>query len=148
MFASLRYIQTHHDFAQIPGQPDLNPYSEANKKEKAPAADNEGAKDGAADGVAQPSTAIDQVPEPDSPEVFQASLRELARDLILKEQQIEYLISVLPGIGNSEQDQNSRIQALSTSLREIEDERKTAAQSKEEMLRMLGDLAANCKRVY
>jgi len=147
MFASLRYIQTHHDFAQIPGQPDLNPYSEANKKEKAPA-DNEGGKDGAADGVAQGSTAIDQVPEPDSPDVFQASLRELARDLILKEQQIEYLISVLPGIGNSEQDQNTRIQALSTDLRQIEEERKTASQTKEEMLRMLGDLAASCKRVY
>ncbi|KAK8217352.1 Mediator of RNA polymerase II transcription subunit 21 [Zalaria obscura] len=48
-----------------------------------------------------PDPSNTEEPVPDSPEVFQAALRELARDLIMKEQQIEHLIGVLPGIVTS-----------------------------------------------
>ncbi|OJJ96491.1 hypothetical protein ASPACDRAFT_63412 [Aspergillus aculeatus ATCC 16872] len=59
-------------------------------------------------------------PAPDSPRTFAARQRELARDLVLKEQQIEYLISVLPGIGSSEAEQEHRIRELEGELRRWE----------------------------
>lgn len=62
-------------------------------------------------------------PAPDSPRTFASRQRELARDLIIKEQQIEYLISVLPGIGASETEQETRIQELEKELRAVEQER-------------------------
>ncbi|KAL3461618.1 mediator complex, subunit Med21 [Aspergillus heterothallicus] len=62
-------------------------------------------------------------PRPDSPRTFAARQRELARDLVLKEQQIEYLVSVLPGIGSSEAEQEERIKALEKELRAAEEER-------------------------
>lgn len=66
-------------------------------------------------------------PQPDTPRTFAARQRELARDLIIKEQQIEYLISVLPGIGASEAEQEARIRELETQLREVEKERTAKA---------------------
>ncbi|OJJ58990.1 hypothetical protein ASPSYDRAFT_45413 [Aspergillus sydowii CBS 593.65] len=62
-------------------------------------------------------------PRPDSPRTFAARQRELARDLVIKEQQIEYLISVLPGIGSSEAEQEKRIRELEGELRGVEVER-------------------------
>ncbi|KAL4887835.1 mediator complex, subunit Med21 [Aspergillus ambiguus] len=62
-------------------------------------------------------------PTPDSPRTFASRQRELARDLIIKEQQIEYLISVLPGIDSSEAEQERRIRELEGELREVETER-------------------------
>lgn len=62
-------------------------------------------------------------PRPDSPRTFAARQRELARDLVIKEQQIEYLISVLPGIGSSEAEQEKRIRELERELRGVEEER-------------------------
>lgn len=90
----------------------------------------------------------DQPPGPDDPATFQAALKELARDLVLKEQQIEYLISVLPGIGESEANQSQRIQALEKELREADEERKVALAERENMLVTLAALAGECKRVY
>lgn len=142
MFASLRYIQTHHSYAAIEGQPDQNPN---------PLAETAIATSGAGHTVNGSTTDIPTQPQEDtadSPEVFQASLRELARDLILKEQQIEYLIGVLPGIGTSEADQNARITALETRLRQTEEERKAAMLEKNKMLDILGQLASNSKRVH
>lgn len=85
---------------------------------------------------------------PDDPVTFQAALKELARDLVLKEQQIEYLISVLPGIGESEANQSQRIQVLEKELREADGERKKALEERETMLDKLGALAGECKRIY
>ncbi|CAG8920249.1 unnamed protein product [Penicillium salamii] len=62
-------------------------------------------------------------PAPDSPRTFASRQRELARDLIIKEQQIEYLISVLPGISMSEAEQEGRIRELEVELRGVEIER-------------------------
>lgn len=62
-------------------------------------------------------------PAPDSPRTFASRQRELARDLVIKEQQIEYLISVLPGIDSSEAEQERRIRELEAELRGVEAER-------------------------
>ncbi len=50
----------------------------------------------------------------------------MAQDLILKEQQIEYLISVLPGLENSERGQEQMILQLDEQLKAAEEERKEA----------------------
>lgn len=61
---------------------------------------------------------------PDSPTTFAANQLQLVRDLIVKEQQIEYLIQVLPGIGTSEQEQEERIKTLEKELRQMQEQRK------------------------
>lgn len=91
-----------------------------------------GAEPGAVEGE-DPSL----LPQPDSQRTFAARQRELARDLIIKEQQIEYLISVLPGIGASEAEQEARIRELETQLREVEKERLAKA---EELTQLRGRL--------
>ncbi|KAH8705168.1 putative RNA polymerase II transcription mediator complex subunit Srb7 [Talaromyces proteolyticus] len=68
-----------------------------------------------------------QPPQPDSPELFAYRQRELARDLIIKEQQIEYLISRLPGIGSSEAEQEARIRELEDELRQVQDKKERKA---------------------
>ncbi|KAJ5399637.1 hypothetical protein N7465_010126 [Penicillium sp. CMV-2018d] len=78
---------------------------------------------GAAPGTAVEGEDPNLPPAPDSPSTFASRQRELARDLIIKEQQIEYLISVLPGIGASEAEQETRIRELETELRGVEKER-------------------------
>lgn len=156
MFASIRYIQSRHAFAPIPGQPDmsepaapapapLQPSDQPNQTLTASAAVDDNAQQGdAAAAVAQP----DLPPGPDDPDVFKAALRELSRDLVLKEQQIEYLISVLPGIGESEANQNDRIRGLEKELREADAQRNKALEQREVMLDTLSHLAGECKRVY
>ncbi|KAA6410017.1 MAG: Mediator subunit Med21 [Lasallia pustulata] len=89
-YASLRYISTHH------------PPSTSNNQPAAPAAPD-------------PNSQDPNPPRPDSPSTFAAAQRELAHDLVLKEQQNEYLISVLPGIGTSEKEQEERIRVLERS---------------------------------
>lgn len=94
-----------------------------------------GAEPGAVEGE-DPSL----LPQPDSPRTFAARQRELARDLIIKEQQIEYLISVLPGIGASEAEQEARIRELETQLREAEKERVAKAEELKQLRGRLEDV--------
>jgi mediator of RNA polymerase II transcription subunit 21 len=61
---------------------------------------------------------------PDSPTTFAANQLQLVRDLVIKEQQIEYLLKVLPGIGTSEKEQEERIRSLDKELRQIQEQRK------------------------
>src|ERR1700761_4858734 len=118
MYASLSYIQIRHPYGDIPGQPSQEPVPIApqsapttpavaalpnggtSKQKQQPEAEKSGEPKA-------PST-----PPPEDPQVFDTALRELARDLVLKEQQIEYLINSLPGIGNSEADQEQRMREL------------------------------------
>jgi mediator of RNA polymerase II transcription subunit 21 len=78
--------------------------------------------------------------------VFKAGQKELAQDLILKEQQIEYLISVLPGLGNSERDQEEMIRQLEVELKEAEARRKEALKEKEAVLARLESVIRGVKR--
>ncbi|OKL57584.1 Mediator of RNA polymerase II transcription subunit 21 [Talaromyces atroroseus] len=75
-----------------------------------------------------------QPPQPDSPQLFLFRQKELARDLIIKEQQIEYLIGRLPGIGASEAEQEARIRELESELRQVE----LAREKKARELKKLG----------
>lgn len=68
------------------------------------------------------------------PETFKAGMTELARDLIIKEQQIEYLVSTLPGLLNSERDQLQMMRDLEEELMAAEAQRLEAVKERDEVL--------------
>ncbi|CAG7925506.1 unnamed protein product [Penicillium olsonii] len=145
-YATLGYLTTYHDNAPTtppPNVPDAAPaLAKITKNSSSPpvpaAIANKAGGAAAIAGNASPPPAPPQQPgaapvvegddpnlppAPDSPRTFASRQRELARDLIIKEQQIEYLISVLPGISTSEAEQEGRIRELEVELRGVEVER-------------------------
>jgi mediator of RNA polymerase II transcription subunit 21 len=84
--------------------------------------------------------------EPYPADVFKAGQRELAQDLIIKEQQIEYLISKLPGLTHSEKDQEQRIRELEEELKEAEEKSKVAVKEKEVLLAKVEEVIRSVKR--
>lgn len=78
-----------------------------------------------------------QPPLPDSPQLFLYRQKELARDLIIKEQQIEYLIGRLPGIGSSEAEQEAQIRELESELRQVEFAREKKARELKKLWKRL-----------
>ncbi|KAK0714652.1 mediator complex, subunit Med21 [Lasiosphaeris hirsuta] len=81
-----------------------------------------------------------------TPDVFQAGQLELARDLIVKEQQVEYLISSLPGLDNSERDQEQLIRDLEEELKVAETQRLEAVREKDEVLLKLDQVLRGIRR--
>jgi mediator of RNA polymerase II transcription subunit 21 len=77
---------------------------------------------------------------------FRADQQQLARDMIEKEQMIEGLITLLPGLKNNEQDQERRIRQLEEELKIAEEERKQAVKGKEEVLARLDAVIRSVKR--
>ncbi|KAI9867513.1 MAG: RNA polymerase II mediator complex subunit [Trichoglossum hirsutum] len=84
---------------------------------------------------------------PDPPGLFAQRQRELARDLVVKEQQIEYLIGVLPGIGTSEREQEARLKTLEGELKEAERERQEAMRERVRVRAVLDQVIGSVKRV-
>ncbi|KAI5814623.1 mediator complex, subunit Med21 [Pyronema omphalodes] len=93
----------------------------------------------------------DRVPDdkhfPDDPAVFESSLSELARDIIVKSKQIEVLITSLPGIGVSEEDQKNRLLNLEQQLKEAEAERLKAVEEKELARERLESVIVKLRRI-
>ncbi|OAQ99468.1 hypothetical protein LLEC1_02043 [Akanthomyces lecanii] len=85
---------------------------------------------------------VDPLPEDE----FAAGLTELSRDLIFKEQQIEYLISLLPGLNNSEQDQEKAIKDLEEDLKAAEAERQEALEERDGILTQLDSVICSIRR--
>ncbi|KAL1912222.1 RNA polymerase II mediator complex subunit [Sporothrix stenoceras] len=77
---------------------------------------------------------------------FRQGQEELARDLVYKEQQIEYLIGSLPGLENTEQDQERLIRELEEELKVAEVQRKEAVRERDEMLAKLDGVIRSIKR--
>jgi len=84
--------------------------------------------------------------EPLPADQFSADQQQLARDMIEKEQMIEGLITLLPGLKNNEQDQERRIKQLEEELKIAEQERKQAVKGKEEVLARLDAVIRSVKR--
>jgi len=74
--------------------------------------------------------AVDPLPADE----FKQGLVELAQDLVIKEQQIEVLISSLPGLDNSESDQERYIKELQEELNVAEAQRQEAIRERDEAL--------------
>tara|TARA_R110002003_G_scaffold105_3_gene8743 strand:+ start:14986 stop:15519 length:534 start_codon:yes stop_codon:yes gene_type:complete len=86
-------------------------------------------------------------PEPVSPEQFQDDIKEFARDVVLKQQQVEALIANLPGLNVSEEQQIERMKQLERELEELETERAQAVKEKEVLLRKVEDKIMGVGRV-
>ncbi|RKU45774.1 RNA polymerase II mediator complex subunit [Coniochaeta pulveracea] len=105
--------------------------------------------------VLGPKDKIQDIPKQQEPEVeplpqdeFKAGQLELARDLIIKEQQIEYLISILPGLENSERDQEQSIKELEEELKVAEAQRLDAIKEKDEELAKLDQVIRGVRRPF
>lgn len=71
---------------------------------------------------------------------------ELSQDLVLKEQQIEVLISSLPGLDNSEMDQQRSIKELEEDLKAAEAQRQEAIKEKDQTLAELDAVIRSIRR--
>lgn len=131
MQASLTYIKSRAPPAPIPGQPLLSTFAEHEAQSAAQAA----SQSQSTQTQTQPSQQPSQPPPPPSQEEFHRDLRELSRDLLLKEQQIEVLVASLPGLNASEKEQVERMKELERELEEIEGERVEAVREKERLVR-------------
>ncbi|KAM5348060.1 hypothetical protein ACJ41O_007884 [Fusarium nematophilum] len=85
---------------------------------------------------------VDSLP----PDEFRAGMVELSQDLILKEQQIEVLISSLPGLDNSEMDQERYIKELEEDLKVAESQRQEAIKEKDQILAELDTVIRSIRR--
>lgn len=85
--------------------------------------------------------------EPMSQEQFQEDLKEFARDIVLKQQQVEALIAGLPGLNVSEEEQIARMEELQKELEGLEGERVQAVKEKEILLRRVEDKIMGVGRV-
>lgn len=84
--------------------------------------------------------------EPLPADEFQAGMVELSRDLIVKEQQIEVLISTLPGLDSSEQDQEKNIKELEEDLKAAEAQRQEALKERDQILAELDSVIRSVRR--
>lgn len=169
MYATLSYTSTRASPSPIPGQPLQSPAApafpgstHATSDAAAPETQTQTQTQGSSNPTqtttsfdpSQPQTQTQTQPQTqtrllstrpprhDPAAAFTADLHELARDLIVKEQQIEMLIERLPGIGTSERAQRARMAVLERQLREIEEERARAVAEKERLLeRVAGRIA-------
>lgn len=128
MFASIRYIDTHHPYGTIEGQSDQSPATTAitqpTATQQTQSTSTQTQTSIFTDPPLLPPPPPGEAETRDSPSKFEAILQELAQDLVVKEQQIEYLVDSLPGLGNSQASQEARIQELELELREVTEERK------------------------
>lgn len=156
------YNYRHHPYADIHGQPSQAPAT-VSFFDPPPAANTTTAAGALTNGTTTTQTQqptnqpanpnnddeIDKrfSDEPHSAAEHTASLRELAQGLVLKEQQIEYLIQSLPGIGSSERDQERRIRELQEELRVVEQERAEKEVLREGLVEGLGKWIMGGRRV-
>ncbi|KAL2134776.1 hypothetical protein VTI74DRAFT_10850 [Chaetomium olivicolor] len=89
-----------------------------------------------------PDLKADQPKEVDTldPKTFSDGQREIAKDLVDQAQLIEYLISELPGLDNSEREQLGMIQALEEEIAVAEAHRQEAGKERDEVLAQLDTL--------
>lgn len=71
---------------------------------------------------------------------------ELSRDLIVKEQQMEVLISTLPGLDNSQEDQERHIRDLEEDLKTAQTQRVEAIKERDNILTELDAIIRSLRR--
>ncbi|KAF2762338.1 hypothetical protein EJ05DRAFT_497192 [Pseudovirgaria hyperparasitica] len=141
MYSSLMYINTRAPYRAIDGQPDWDPLKEDEyaKQDTQTQSQTKLSKD--------PDSAEYDPEKPHPPEYFYASMRELSRDLVTKQQQIDFLIDVLPGIGQSEQQQKKRLEELEQQLVAMEEDRLASLKEKDRLLEKLDEVVSKVKRI-
>ncbi|CAF9942546.1 MAG: RNA polymerase II mediator complex subunit [Alectoria fallacina] len=137
-YASIRYLTLHHNSSALTLPPPSSPqHNHNNSNSNANANFNH-----------EHQESFSYLPEkrPDTPTAFASAQRELAQDLLLKTKQIEYLISVLPGVESSQEKQEVRIAELDVELREALEERKKAEEEREIWLGRVDGIIGEIKR--
>jgi mediator of RNA polymerase II transcription subunit 21 len=82
-----------------------------------------------------------------SPEQFQEDIKEFARDIVIKQQQMEALIANLPGLNVSEEQQVQRMKDLERELEGLEGDRLAAVKEKEVLLKRVEEKIMGVGRV-
>ncbi|KAI9836742.1 MAG: RNA polymerase II mediator complex subunit [Thelocarpon superellum] len=144
-YASLRYISSHH----LPAAPGASTSTSASNHAGGTTTTtaSQGAETSPPPQQSQSHSSAPEVPRPDTPTTFRRRQHELARDLLLKEAQIEVLIAHLPGIERSEADQEARLKDLQAELKRAEEERTQAVRAREEVLDRLDAVVMAFRRV-
>ncbi|KAK4126311.1 CSE2-domain-containing protein [Parathielavia appendiculata] len=95
-----------------------------------------------------PDLKADQPKEVDTldPQTFKDGQVEISRDLIYQAQRIEYLVSELPGLQNSERDQLRIIQGLEEEIAGLEAQRQEAVRERDEVFAQLDALVRSLQR--
>ncbi|KAH6635493.1 mediator complex, subunit Med21 [Chaetomium sp. MPI-SDFR-AT-0129] len=84
--------------------------------------------------------------QPLDPQTFKDGQAEIARDIIVQAQRIEYLVSELPGLQNSERDQLRIIGALEEEIAGLEAQRQEATRERDEVFGQLDALLKSMQR--
>lgn len=131
MYASIHYINTHAPPSRIPGQP-FHHHTHHHASTSASNGANPPTTAGSSPLPAAATAVNGTSPhtDPSTPAAplqpfadgggFEDTLRELAQDLVVKQQQIEVLARSLPGRGRSEGEQWARVRELEGELRGLE----------------------------
>lgn len=126
MQSQLFQIRTRAPPSVPEGQQKLSSFAE---KEAADKSEN------AAQNPTQPVQTSEAPPALPTKEQFEEDLKEMAKDLVVKSQQIELLIANLPGVHSSEAEQVQRMKELEKELEQLEGERLQAVKGKDALLK-------------
>jgi mediator of RNA polymerase II transcription subunit 21 len=137
MQRQVQHIVTHAPPSIPPGQPRFDTLDEIRTK---------GGPENTQSTQSQP-TQPTQEPEKISPEQFNEDIKEFARDIVIKQQQVEALIANLPGLNVSEEQQIKRMKMLEKELEGLEAERLQAVKEKEMLLKKVEEKIIGVSRV-
>ena len=138
MQSQLLQIRTRAPPSVPEGQQKLSSFAE---KEAADKSEN------ATQNATQPAPPSDAAPALPTKEQFEGDLKEMAKDLVVKSQQIELLIANLPGVNSSEAEQVQRMKELERELEDLESERLRAVEQKEQLLKRVEEKIVGVGRV-
>lgn len=155
MFASLRYIAEHHSNAQITGQQYLGPLGRDYDPQLNPTAlPNGDTKPAKAESEQQPPSSDppplaqteDDYRVADESKIFEEALREMSRDLVKKEKEMEALVEGMLGRDRSKEQQEERMRVLDKELSGVERELEEAGRVKEDLLKKVEGAIWKCNR--
>lgn len=88
----------------------------------------------------------DNTVTPVTQQELESNMKELAKDVVLKTQQVENLIDSLPGLQSSEADQIEKLKKLEQELQDAEKERQQVLTEKENLLDQCDELILQVSR--